>query len=70
MLKKYSVTIKGHQTSISLEPEFWEELKKIALNEKKSLGQIISEIDACDEINENLSSNIRVFVLKEIKKLF
>ena len=58
MLEKHSITIMGHQTSITLEPEFWQELKNIATRENKSVGKIISEIDAPD-LNENLSSNIR-----------
>lgn len=68
MLKKHSITIMGHQTSISLESEFWNELKIIAQKENKSLGKIITEID---EINsdDNLSSKIRVFILKKIKNL-
>lgn len=68
MLEKHSITIMGHQTSITLEPEFWHELKNIATRENKSVGKIISEIDAPD-LNENLSSNIRVFVLKKVKGL-
>ncbi len=68
MLEKHSITIMGHQTSITLEPEFWQELKNIATRENKSVGKIISEIDAPD-LNENLSSNIRVFVLKKVKGL-
>ncbi len=68
MLEKHSITIMGHQTSITLEPEFWQELKNIASRENKSVGKIISEIDAPD-LNENLSSNIRVFVLKKVKGL-
>lgn len=68
MLEKHSITIMGHQTSITLEPEFWTELKDIATRENKSVGKIISEIDAPD-LNENLSSNIRVFVLKKVKGL-
>lgn len=68
MLEKHSITIMGHQTSITLEPEFWQELKNIATRENKSVGKIISEIDALD-LNENLSSNIRVFVLKKVKGL-
>lgn len=68
MLEKHSITIMGHQTSITLEPEFWAELKNIATRENKSVGKIISEIDAPD-LNENLSSNIRVFVLKKAKGL-
>ena len=68
MLEKHSVTITGHRTSVTLEPEFWLELKDICKKEKKSLGKIIAEIDEATG-HENLSSKIRVFVLKKIKKL-
>ena len=67
MLKKHSITIMGHKTSISLEPEFWAELKIIAENNKKTIAEIISEIDSC-ATDSNLSSKIRVFVLKNLKK--
>ena len=67
MLKKHSITIMGHKTSISLEPEFWTELKIIAENNNKNIAEIISEIDSC-ATDSNLSSKIRVFVLKNLKK--
>ncbi len=68
MLEKHSITIMGHHTSISLEPEFWDELKVICTRENKSLGKIITEIDE-NSVGENLSSKIRVFVLKKTKGL-
>ncbi len=60
-LKKYSVTLWGHRTSVTLENIFWQELKKIALQKKVSIAKLIQEID--DERGNNLSSAIRVFVL-------
>ena len=44
-MKKHSIVISGHQTSLSLEPEFWEELKGIAAKEKISLAHLIEKID-------------------------
>lgn len=61
-LKKHSIIIAGHQTSITLENIFWHRLKKIARAREISLSVLISEIDADREAN--LSSAIRVFVLK------
>ncbi len=61
-LKKHSVVIAGHQTSITLENIFWCHLKKIAQAQGVSLSMLIAEIDAQREAN--LSSAIRVFVLK------
>lgn len=63
---KRSLTIAGHRTSLSLEPEFWAELKSAAQVENKSLATLVSEID--DSRGErNLSSAIRVWILKRLK---
>jgi predicted DNA-binding ribbon-helix-helix protein len=43
---KRSVTIKGHQTSISLEPMFWRELELAAQQAGKPVNALISEVDA------------------------
>jgi predicted DNA-binding ribbon-helix-helix protein len=44
-MQKRSIRIAGHSTSISLEPEFWAELKRIATEEKLSLNQLVAEVD-------------------------
>ncbi len=64
-MKKRSVKIAGHATSVTLEDEFWEALGEIAAKRGASLNQIIAEIDSGR--SGNLSSAIRVFVLNEIK---
>lgn len=61
-LVKHSVTIAGHRTSISLEPEFWTSLRDIAVRNGRSLGAEIASIDAARG-TRNLSSAIRVAVL-------
>lgn len=67
-MKKISVIIAGrHQTSISLEDEFWIELQKIAKEKSSTINQLVTEIDSIRE-HENLSSAIRVYILKYIKK--
>ena len=43
---KRSVTIAGHQTSISLEPAFWTALERIARGEGLPLNALITRIDA------------------------
>ncbi|MBQ9539942.1 MAG: ribbon-helix-helix domain-containing protein [Alphaproteobacteria bacterium] len=67
-MKKLSVSLSGHQTSISLEPEFIAELMHIARNQNKSVASIISHIDQTRTPDTNLSSAIRVWILKNIKK--
>lgn len=66
MIEKRSIRIAGHQTSLSLETEFWAELKIIAAQRGVSLNQLVTEID--QKRQGNLSSALRVFVLYEAKK--
>ena len=44
-MRKRSITIHGHQTSISLEDEFWQELAAIAQARDLSLNALVTEID-------------------------
>jgi len=59
---KRSVTIDGHRTSVSLEGEFWDEIKRIAALKGCSVSRLIAEVDR--EREGNLSSAIRIFVLR------
>lgn len=68
MLEKHSITLMGHKTSISIESEFWEELKQIARVQNKSINEIISSIDI-GKNSGNLSSSIRVFIIQYLKGL-
>ncbi len=61
-LKKRSVTIAGHATSVSMEDAFWARLSDIAETRGKSVSAIIREIDSAR--TGNLSSALRVFVLE------
>jgi len=67
-MKKLSVSLSGHQTSISLEPEFIAELKHIANTNNVSIASIISKIDEKRGPNTNLSSAIRVWILNVVHK--
>lgn len=60
---KRSVSIAGHRTSVSLEEPFWEALRSIAEKRGVSIQALIGRIDA-GRGEQNLSSAIRVFVLK------
>jgi len=66
-MKKYSVKIANHPSSISLEEEFWIVLKNIAQNQRKSLNALVTEIDKKKE-TDNLSSAIRVYILKHMQE--
>lgn len=66
-MKKISVIIANrHQTSISLEEDFWREFQKIAQEKNVSINQLVTEIDSIRE-QENLSSAIRIYILNYIK---
>jgi len=65
-MEKHSVTISGHSTSLSLEPEFWIELKEIAIEKKTTVAGLIERID--NHRTGNLSAAIRVYILKELKE--
>ena len=64
-IRKRSVVIAGHATSVSVEPEFWEALREIAAARAVSVNQLIAEIDG--RRTGNLSSAIRLFVLAELR---
>ena len=67
-VKKHSVMIAGHTTSVSLEKEFWEELIMIAKNKQSSVNALVTEIDAKRHPETNLSSAIRVYILNDLKQ--
>jgi predicted DNA-binding ribbon-helix-helix protein len=63
---KRSVTIAGHQTSISLEPAFWSALERAATDAAIPLNALVARIDA-ERISvanpPNLASAIRLWLL-------
>jgi len=65
-LKKHSVTIAGHRTSISLEHGFWQELRAIAEAKGLSINELVRQLDEARA--GSLSGAIRVYVLEEIRK--
>jgi predicted DNA-binding ribbon-helix-helix protein len=65
-MKKRSIKISGHATSISMENEFWQSLTEIAAAQKKSISTLITDIDKT-RTQQNLSSAIRLFVLRHYK---
>ena len=45
-LRKRSINLAGHATSLALEPEFWDALNARARSRNLSLAALIGEIDA------------------------
>jgi predicted DNA-binding ribbon-helix-helix protein len=63
---KRSFRIAGHQTSISLETAFWDELRAAAASRVIPLVQLVAEIDSTRG-DTNLSSAVRVWLLADLK---
>ena len=59
---KRSLTIAGHRTSLSLEPEFWDALQREAARRNQPVAALVNEIDQSRGAR-NLSSAIRVWLL-------
>ena len=64
-IRKRSVVVAGHKTSVSLEDAFWRGLSEIAAGRGTTVARLVDEIDRRRQ--GNLSSAIRVFVLKETR---
>jgi predicted DNA-binding ribbon-helix-helix protein len=65
---KRSVMIAGHATSVSLEPIFWEALKRAAEVAALPISALVAQIDArriADREPVNLASAIRVWLMEE-----
>ena len=67
-MRKISVSLSGHQTSVSLEPEFIHVLKMLAEKQGLSVAALIQQIDSKRNPESNLSSEIRIWILKQLLK--
>ena len=63
VVRKRSVVIAGHATSVSIESAFWLLLNRFAADQGRSINQVVTEIDR--QRGGNLSSAIRLWVLEE-----
>jgi len=64
-MRKHSVSIAGHRTSVSLEAAFWEALKTIATARGMTVAGLIEQVDR--RRSHNLSGALRVFVLETLR---
>jgi predicted DNA-binding ribbon-helix-helix protein len=77
-MKQYvhNVKLSGRETSISLEPEFWEQFRLITMERGTTIGKLLAEIDRTQRLLPYqgpgrprvlaLSAAVRVFVLQEV----
>ncbi len=61
-VKKRSLTIAGHRTSLSLEDPFWRSLKENAAARGESIATLVARIDR--KRGGSLSSAVRVYLLE------
>jgi predicted DNA-binding ribbon-helix-helix protein len=66
LVRKRSVQIAGHATSVSLEEAFWQELTSIAERRGLSLNALVAEVDGAR--TGNLSSALRLLVLQDLQE--
>jgi predicted DNA-binding ribbon-helix-helix protein len=69
-MKKRSVSIHGHATSVALEPEFWHELDHAAKTESLSMSGLIRRLDdkrLIEAPERGLASYIRVWTLLRVR---
>jgi predicted DNA-binding ribbon-helix-helix protein len=66
--RKRSVLVAGHQTSISLEPLFWQALETAAKKRGVPVNALVAEIDAARlhaPLPPNLTSAIRQWLFEQ-----
>ena len=70
-VRKHSVLLAGHATSLSLEAAFWDALSALAQRRGQSLNRLIETIDrdrTAAGAAINLSSAVRVYVLEAARR--
>jgi predicted DNA-binding ribbon-helix-helix protein len=68
LVRKHSISIRGHRTSFSLEQPFFDDLLAIAAERGLTLAALVTEVDAARSREANLSSALRIYVLAWAKR--
>ncbi len=77
-LRRHSVRIAGHATSISIEDAFWQEIRRAAKEDGISTARLIEAVDRARTGGDgdgapglkgapNLSSALRLYVLERLR---
>lgn len=66
LVRKHSLVIAGHRTSVSLEALFWDTLGDLAREKGLSIAALAADIDSARG-KANLSSALRVFALQAFR---
>lgn len=65
--EKHSLTLRGHRTSVSLEPEFWAAFRDIAEAEGMGVNALATRIDETRSGGTGLATAIRLHVLRHYR---
>lgn len=66
--EKHSLTLRGHRTSVTLEPAFWQAFCEMAAARGQGINALATEIDAArDGADQGLASAIRLFILAQYR---
>ena len=65
MIRRRSVTLYGHRTSISIEDAFWAQLQKLAKRRGLSMNALVAEVD--EARTGNLSSALRLLAFEDVQ---
>ena len=73
-LRRHSVRIAGHPTSVSMEDAFWQEIRRAAEEQGISTARLIERVDQARMADAssatpppNLSSALRLYVLARLQ---
>ncbi len=67
-LRKRSLILAGHDTSVALEPAFWSVLERILTHQNTTLAQLVTQVDATRAPDQSLASALRVYALEWLQK--
>ena len=65
-MRKRSVILQGHPTSVSLEDQYWAELKRMAAQSEMTVAALVERVDR-ERQESNLSSALRIAVLQDLQ---
>lgn len=64
--QKHSLTLRGHRTSVTLEPEFWIAFQALAAQRGLSVNALAAQMDEARG-DVGLASHIRVEILRALQ---
>ena len=67
--QKHSLTLNGHRTSVSLEPQFWDAFREIARKKDRPINALAAEIDRNRGLDTGLATSIRLYVLEYFRSM-